>query len=307
MKIPSVNGTSTRHIAKHQHGPRAGVSLVLLKSPALVSLFVWSIVPLIMSLWFSFRRYNLLDPSQKGFAGLENYRYLLTDPSLAIAVWNTVVLMASVLLITIVLGTLLALLLDQDFFGRGIARVLVISPFFVMPTVSALLWKNMLLHPANGIVSFLMRGVGLKPIDWFAVAPLASIILIVSWQWLPFATLTLLTALQSLDGERKEAARMDGAGPFAMFFYIIRPHLGRAVASVTMIETIFLLTVFAEIFVTTSGGPGVASTNLSYLIYRYALVEYDVGAASVGGVVAILLANLLAFFLIRSVARNLDA
>ena len=75
---------------------------------------------------------------------------------------------------------------------------------------------------------------------------------------MPFALLILLTAIQSLDNEQKEAARMDGAGPLSMFFFIILPHLGRAISVVIMIETIFLLTIFAEIFVTTSGGPGLA-------------------------------------------------
>ena len=277
-----------------------------LNTPAIAALFLWSIIPLGMTLWFSFRRYNLMAPGRIGFDGLGNYRYLLSDPGLTLAIWHTVLLLGSVLVITIGLGTLLALLFDQEFPGRGFARVLVLAPFFIMPTVSALLWKNMLMHPDNGLFAFLMRSVGLKPIDWFAVAPLASIILIISWQWLPFAFLTLLTALQSLDAERKEAARMDGAGPVAMFRYIIWPHLGRAVAATTMIETIFLLGIFAEIYVTTAGGPGFASTNLSFLIYRYVLMEYDVGAASVAGLLAILLANLLALFLVRSFARNLD-
>ena len=127
-----------------------------------------------------------------------------------------------------------------------------------------------------------------------------------AWQWLPYATLILLTALQSLDPERKEAARMDGAGPFAMFRFIIVPHLGRAIGVVVMIETIFLLSVFAEIFVTTSGGPGIATTNLAFLIYKYAMLEHDIGGASAGGVFAIILANVVAFFLVRTVARNIQ-
>ena len=286
---------------------RASVASLSLKMPSVAVLFVWSVIPLVMTLWFSFQRYNLMDPGRNGFDGLGNYRYLLSDPSLVQSIWNTVLLVGAVLAITIGLGTLLAVLFDQEFFGRGIARVLALAPFFVMPTVNALVWKNLMMHPDNGFFAFLMRAVGLTPIDWFARAPLTSIIIIVSWQWLPFALLTLLTALQSLDAERKEAARMDGAGPVAMFFYIIWPHLGRAVAAVTMIESIFLLGIFAEIYVTTSGGPGFASTNLSFLIYRYALLEYDVGAASVGGVVAIVLANILALFLMRSFARNLDS
>jgi sorbitol/mannitol transport system permease protein len=286
---------------------RQRIASFSLKGPSVAVLFVWSVIPLLMTLWFSFQRYNLMDPGRKGFDGLGNYRYLLSDPNLALSIWNTVLLVGAVLVITIGLGTLLAVLFDQEFFGRGIARVLALAPFFVMPTVNALVWKNLMMHPDNGFLAFLMRSVGLKPVDWFAVAPLASIIIIVSWQWLPFALLTLLTAIQSLDAERKEAARMDGAGRFAMFFYIIWPHLSRAVAAVTMIESIFLLGIFAEIYVTTSGGPGFASTNLSFLIYRYALLEYDIGAASVGGVAAIILANILALFLMRSFARNLDA
>jgi sorbitol/mannitol transport system permease protein len=198
------------------------------------------------------------------------------------------------------------MLFNQAFFGRGMARVLAIAPFFVMPTVSALIWKNLLMHPVNGIISFLMRSVGLQPIDWFSNAPLTAIIIIVAWQWLPFALLILLAAVQSLDPEQKEAARMDGAGPFAMFFFIILPHLGRAIGVVIMIETIFLLTVFAEILVTTSGGPGLASTNLAFLIYRFALLEFDVGASSAGGVIAIVLANIVAIFLMRAVARSLE-
>ncbi len=282
-------------------------SLLPLKLPSIVVLLLWSTVPLLMTLWFSFQRYNLLDPTQTGFAGIENYRFLLTDPGLATAIWNTLLLVGWVLVITVGLGTLLAVLFDQDFLGRGVARVLVIAPFFVMPTVSALVWKNMLMHPANGVIAWLMESVGLTPIDWFSQAPLASIIVIVAWQWLPFATLILLTAIQALDPERKEAARMDGAGPIAMFFFIIVPHLGRAISVVVMIETLFLLGVFAEIFVTTGGGPGLASTNLPFLIYRYALREWDVGAASAGGVIAILLANVVAAFLVRAIARNIEA
>lgn len=286
---------------------RDSLSRSLLKLPAIAALFVWSVVPLLMTLWFSLRRYNLMEPARKGFDGFGNYRYLLSDPSLALAIGNTLLLVVSVLVITLGLGTLLAVLYDQDFFGRGIARVLVLAPFFVMPTVSALVWKNMMMHPGYGFLAFAMRSVGLKPIDWFAVAPLTSVIVIVSWEWLPFAVLTLLTAVQSLDAERKEAARMDGAGPVALFRYILLPHLGRAISALVMIETIFLLGIFAEIYVTTSGGPGFASTNLSFLIYRYALLEYDVGGAAVAGLLAILVANLLATVLMRSFARNLDA
>lgn len=284
---------------------RRSVDTKPLLGPAVILLLLWMIVPLAMTLWFSFQYYNLLSPEVGGFAGFENYTYLLTDPSLWTAMVNTLLLVFWVLVITVGLGTLLAVLFDQEFYGRSIARLLAIAPFFVMPTVSALIWKNMLMHPVNGLFASIARGLGFSAIDFFGYLPLTSIIIIVSWQWLPFALLILLTAIQSLDQEQKEAARMDGAGPFSMFFFIILPHLGRAISVVIMIETIFLLSVFAEIYVTTSGGPGLASTNLAFLIYQRALLEFDVGTASAGGIIAIVLANIVAVFLVRAIARNI--
>ncbi len=284
---------------------RNGVTLPLI-SPSVLVLLAWSIIPLVMTLWFSFEHYNLVDPTQSGFAGFDNYRFLLTDPDFWASLINTLILLGGTLLITVCGGTLLAVLYDQDFPGRTVARLLVIAPFFVMPTVSALVWKNLMLHPIYGVVSALLRGIGLTPVDWFSQVPLLTIVGIVSWEWLPFAILILLTAVQSLDHEQREAARMDGAGPIASFFYITLPHLRRAIGVVVMIETIFLLTIFAEISVTTAGGPGVASTNLAFLIYARALLQFDVGGGSAGGVIAIILANIVAFFLVRSIARNLE-
>ncbi len=274
--------------------------------PSVGVLLVWMIIPLVMTLWFSFRTYNLLDPTVRGFAGIDNYAYLVTDPDFWASLRNTLVLLAAVLVITVGFGTLLAVLFNQPFPGRNVARVLAISPFFVMPTVAALLWKNLMMHPIYGVLGVVAHAFGLQPVDWFANYPLTSVIAIVSWEWLPFALLILLTAVQSLDHEQREAARMDGAGVIAQFFFITLPHLSRAISVVIMIETIFLLTVFAEIFVTTAGGPGNATTNLAFLIYSRALLQFDVGGASAGGVVAIILANIVAVFLVRSIARRLE-
>src|SRR5258708_5372427 len=219
----------------------------LMLAPAVILLFIWMIVPLAMTIYFSTLNYNLLNPGMENFAGLDNYVYFLTDPSFLASLENTLVLVGSVLAITIVLGILIALLLDQAVIGLSIVRLMVIAPFFVMPTVSALVWKNLLMHPVSGLFAWLMASVGLQPIDWFAEAPLTAIVLIVSWQWLPFATLILLTPLQSLDAEQLEAAEMDGALALSTFFYITLPHLARPITVVILIETIFLLTVFAEI------------------------------------------------------------
>lgn len=279
----------------------------VLLSPAVILLLFWMIVPLAMTVYFSTLNYNLLNPGMETFVWFENYYYFLTEPAFLASVKNTLILVGSVLAITIVLGIAVALLLDQPMFGQGIVRLMVIAPFFVMPTVSALVWKNLLMHPVSGLFAWFANLVGMTPIDWFTDMPLFSIILIVAWQWLPFAALILLTALQSLDEEQKEAAVMDGAGSLSIFFYITLPHLARPVTVVILIETIFLLTVFAEIFVTTGGGPGTQTTNLAFLIYAKALLQYDVGGASAGGLIAVVIANIVAFFLVRIVGRNLEA
>lgn len=276
-------------------------------SPAVILLLMWMLVPLGMTLYFSFLRYNLLMPGMEEWTGFFNYRYFLTDPAFAEALTNTLLLVGGVLLISVGGGLFLALLLDQPFFGQAIVRLLVVAPFFVMPTVSALVWKNMLMHPVNGLFAWLARSFGLQPVDWLASVPLLSITLIVAWGWLPFATLIILTALQSLDEEQREAAEMDGAGAFSRLIYIIIPHLARAITVVILIQTIFLLSVFAEILVTTSGGPGNASTNITYLIYTQALLQYDIGGASAGGIIAVILANIVAIFLIRMIGKNLEA
>ncbi|MBY6088799.1 carbohydrate ABC transporter permease [Pseudooceanicola sp. 502str34] len=279
----------------------------LMISPAVLLLLGWMLVPLGMTIYFSLLRYNLLMPGMESFTGLDNYRYFLTDPAFYAAFKNTLLLVGGVLLITTIGGVLLALLLDQDFWGQGIVRILTIAPFFVMPTVSALVWKNMFMNPVNGLFAYLFQALGLEPFDWLGQAPLFSIVWMVSWTWLPFATLILLTALQSLDREQIEAAEMDGAGALARFFYITVPHLSRAATVVVLIETIFLLSVFAEILVTTNGGPGYASTNITYLVYAQSLLQFDVGGGAAGGIVAVVLANIVAIFLMRMIGKNLDA
>ena len=278
----------------------------LMRAPAILLLLVWMIVPLAMTLYYSFLNYNLLNPAQVSWAGWFNYRYFYTDPAFLAAIGNTLILVLGVLAITVIGGIAIALLIDRPIWGQGLVRILIISPFFVMPPVAALIWKNMIMHPSYGVFADIARVLGAQPVDWFAQYPLFSIIIIVSWQWLPFATLILLTALQSLDSEQIEAAEMDGAGAVSRFVHMVLPHMARAITVVILIQTIFLLGIYAEILVTTNGGPGNASTNLTYLIYRAARLNFDIGGAAAGGIIAVVLANIVAIFLMRAVGKNLD-
>ncbi|WP_442774402.1 carbohydrate ABC transporter permease [Sphaerotilus montanus] len=277
-----------------------------LMAPAVVTLFLWMIVPLVMTIYFSVIRYNLMQPEATGFIGLENFEYFITDPSFSTSVVNTLLLLGSVILITVGMGIGIALLIDDPFPGRGLVRILLISPFFVMPTVNALLWKHMMMNPIYGVLAQVWIFFGATPVDWLTDWPLLSVIIMVSWQWLPFATLIFITSLQSMDRDQLEASRMDGATYLQQLRYLYLPHLGRSVAVVVMIEMIFLLSVFAEIYTTTGGGPGDASTNMAFLIFKQALLNFDAGVASAGALFAVLLANIAAVFLIRMVGKNLD-
>ncbi|HOY36446.1 sugar ABC transporter permease [Piscinibacter sp.] len=277
-----------------------------LMAPAVVTLFLWMIVPLVMTIYFSVVRYNLMQPGPKDFLGLANFEYFVTDPDFGPSVLNTLMLLGSVIAITVILGVALALLVNESFPGRGIVRVLLISPFFVMPTANALLWKHMMMNPVYGVLAQVAIFFGSTPVDWLTDHPLFSVILMVAWQWLPFACLIFITSLQSLDRDQMEAAGMDGANALQKFWFLTLPHLGRPIAVGVMIEMIFLMSVFAEIFTTTGGGPGNESTNVAFLIFKQALMNFDVGVASAGALFAVVLANIAAVFLIRMIGKNLD-
>ena len=277
----------------------------ILQAPAVVLLLLWMIVPLSMTIYFSTIRYHLLYPERSGFIGWSNYEFFYTDPAFWPSLLTTLLLVGSVLAISVVFGLALAILVDRPFPGRGIVRVMLISPFFIMPTVNALLWKNMMMNPIYGLFAVVAQFFGAEPVNWLSDHPLLSIIIIVSWQWTPFALLIFMTSLQSQDQEQKEAALLDGAGFWARLWHMTLPHLARPIAIVILIQMIFHLSIFAEIFVTTGGGPGIQSTNLTFLIFAQALQGFDVGVASAGGVFAIILANIVAIFLVRLVGKSL--
>ena len=209
----------------------------LLLAPAVLTLLMWMIVPLVMTIYFSLIRYNLMQPEETGFAGLENFEYFLTDPSFIVAVVNTLLLLGSVIVITVLLGIVIALLIDSPFPGRGVVRLLLISPFFVMPTVNALLWKHMMMNPIYGVLAQVWMFFGAEPVDWLTNFPLLSVIIMVAWQWLPFATAgsdagakagaisgvsgaetVVVGLLASAAGTASGAGVSDGAGEIGGFF-----------------------------------------------------------------------------------------
>ncbi|WP_216327580.1 carbohydrate ABC transporter permease [Deinococcus aestuarii] len=286
--------------------PKRGLKLTpaALIWPAMLYLILTTQVPFFMTVYYSFFRYNLVDPSSRPFIGLANYQTLLTDPQNLRILLNTVVLAGGTLILTLIIGAALALLLNREFLGRTVLRTLLISSFLVMPLVTAVIWKNMLLSPTSGFFAWVAQSLGLAPVDWLGQFPMFSVIVMITWEWTPFAALILLTGLQSLPDDQIEAARLDGASPWQEFQHIVLPHWTQAIQVVVLMETVALLQVYGEIYGSTSGGPGVATTNLPYFIYQKAFAEYNIGLASAAGVLTVILTNILAVYLLRLISRT---
>lgn len=291
-------------VKKQAKGGLSTDSRKWLSAPGITFLVIVTQVPFVLTLYYSLRGWNLLRPESNEFIGMRNFSRILQNSAFYTVIWNTVYLTVSVVVITLVLGLMFAMLLNRPFWGRGIARTLLISPFLVMPVVTAVLWKNVLLDPVFGLSAYLVRMAGFPAIDLIAQFPMQAIILIVSWQWTPFVMLILLAGLQSMPEETLEAASLDGAGGITMFRYMILPHLRRFIEIALLLEMIFILNVFGVIFVTTSGGPGIITTNLPFQIFLEAFSRWNVGRASAYGVFAVILANILVILFLRVIGNQ---
>ncbi len=302
----------------------------LLQAPAVILLLFWMIVPLAMTLFFSFIRYVLnslnrpewTSPSFSNWRGFGNYEFVLNSKDFWFAVQNSLFIVGSILFLTVIFGVLIAVLINKTFPGQGIVRVLLISPFFIMPAVNAVLWINMILDPVLGLNGLAIEGINgviaslhdapavgwffslwpkFEPISFRATQTAAyAVIMMVTWQWTPFAVLIFMTSLQSEDEQQKEAAILDGAGKWSQFRFLTLPHLARPIAIVVMIQAIFHLSLYAEIEIVSRGN---GNKNLPYLIGEFA--NNNIGAASATGIFAVILANIVAIFLLRAVGKTL--
>jgi len=302
----------------------------LLQTPAVLFLLVWMLVPLSMTLYFSFIRYVLnslrrpewTKPAISNWRGFGNYEFVLNNKDFLLAIQNSLLIVCSIIILTVVLGVFIAVLINKSFPGQGIVRVLLISPFFVMPAVNAVLWINMILDPVLGLQGLAIGGLNqlienlqntpllgnffslwpeFEPISFRATQTSAyAVIMMVTWQWTPFAVLIFMTSLQSEDIQQKEAAILDGAGAWSQFRFLTLPHLGRPIAIVVMIQAIFHLSLYAEIEIVSRGN---GNKNLPYLIGEFA--NNNIGAASATGIIAVILANIVAIFLLRMLGKTL--
>ncbi len=267
--------------------------------PALVFLVVVTQVPFLFTLYYSTQSWNLVRPGSRKFNGLGNYLDVVKDSQFRSVALNTVILIVGTVLVSVVLGLLLALLLDRSFPGRGVVRTLLITPFLVTPVAAALIWKTTMFDPVFGLVNFVLSPFGAGQTDWVSQFPLTSVMIDLIWQWTPFMMLLILAGLQSMPRDIIEAAKVDGASSVKIFRELTLPHLRRFIELGTVLGAVYLINTFDAVYMMTSGGPGVASSNLPFYIYQRAFLGFDIGQAAAMGVVTVVATIVVATLALR--------
>lgn len=286
-----------------RHGRRV-LSLAVPRTliwPALVVAIILTQIPFLATIYFSTQRWNLLRPTDRGFVGFDNYITVFASGELASALQATATITGASVVLSLALGLGLALLLNRQFFGRSIARTLLITPFLVMPAAAALAWKWNLLDSNFGLFKWLSEEAGLPVIEWNTNFPIVTVIMVLTWQFMPFMMLILLAGLQSQDRDMLEAAQMDGAGPLRVFTQMTMPHLRQYIEIGVLLGAILLLATFDPIAILTGGSGG--TKTLPVLLYEKAFIALEVGQAAAFGVVTVAITIVFATLLLRSVFR----
>jgi sorbitol/mannitol transport system permease protein len=272
--------------------------------PALIFTIIVTQIPFILTLYYSLQSWNLVRPGSQEFVWFSNYGDVFADSQFRTVALNTVIMTLGSVLIAVVLGLLLAVLLNRQFVGRGVVRTLLITPFLITPVAAALLWKTVLLDPTLGLINFVLTPFGGAGTEWISQYPLASVMAALIWQWTPFMMLLLLAGLQSMPTDQLEAARVDGASAWSTFRELTLPHLRRFIELGVVLGTIYLVNIFDQVYMMTQGGPGVASANLPFYIYQRAFLGFDIGQSAAMGVVVVILTLIAANFALRLIFKS---
>ncbi|NQT60728.1 MAG: sugar ABC transporter permease [Bacteroidetes bacterium] len=254
--------------------------------PAMFIVAVMTQVPFVLTLIYSTLRWNLSRPDLPiKFTGFSNYLHFLRIPDFPQVpefysiLWQTIVMTVSTLLICAVVGFLFSILLDHKIPGINIARVLIMGPFFVMSTASGVIWKTTIFNTTFGWYGVIAKSLGFAPVDLLSYHPMAVIIFLFSWQWIPFFVLVILAGLQGISADVIDSMKIDGANWFAATFRIKLPMIFQHVMVAIMLGLIFIVKEIGLILVTTAGGPGTRSYNLPYAVYMEIFNGSNVGRA----------------------------
>ncbi len=274
---------------------------LLLLGPALLLLLLTTTAPLVYLLWNSVHRIDLGMPWLSGFAGVDNYTKMGSDPRFWNSLWLTAVYTGSTVALQVIVGLSLALLVLQIPKGQGILRVAAILPIVLAPVVVGLFWRTLVLAPEFGLVDLVTRALGLGSHNWLGDPQLAliSVIAIHTWQWTPFAFLVLLATLSTLPPDVYEAARLDRAGAWQRFWHLTLPLIRPAIVMVVILRMMTALSAFAAIFAATGGGPGTSTEILNLYAYRTSFTELNLGYGASLAVVLMGLTLLISFVMFR--------
>ncbi len=274
--------------------------VVLMLAPASVLLLALTIVPFFASLGLSFTDYALTAPGRLQFTGIANYARLFASQEFWAALRVTAIFTLVAVTVQLVLGVGVAALLHEETRGVSALRLLYLLPLAVTPVASVFTFR-MMLNPSLGVFNYLLRIVGLPPQDWLGSPgwALASLLLVDTWQWTPFVLLIAAGGLASMDPEPLEAARIDGAGPFAIFFRLTLPLLFPYLATAVVFRAIDAFKTFDIIFVLTGGGPGISTRTLNLLAYKQGIEFLSMGYAGAIAIVMLVVTTVFSQVFLR--------
>jgi sorbitol/mannitol transport system permease protein len=266
--------------------------------PALLFMILLTQVPFVMSIYYSLTDWKVVPPGPREYVGFDNYDHLLHDHFFGSAIWVSIQLTVIPVIAALIFGTAIAVLLDRKFFGRGVVRTLLITPFLITPVVIGLIWKNQMFHGLYGVINWVIEKLGGTPVEFVSQHPTLSIAITLVWQWTPFMMLIMLAGLQSMPQDVIEAAKVDGAAPFGIFRQLTLGHLRPYMELGVLLGSIYLIQLYDQIAVMTGGGPG--STNVPYYVYQRSIGGgWEFGQASSYSIVVVIASIVIATFALR--------
>ncbi len=295
---PSREGAASRARSTQRRTLWTSRALLL---PAVLFLLVMTQIPFLVTIGYSLLKWNLLYPKDRAFGGLSNYTSALSSGDLWPSIVATVLITAFSVVLALCFGMLFAVLLDRPFRGRGLARTLMITPFLIMPAAASLIWKYSMFDTNIGMLNWVSRSLNLPVVSWSTQHPLASVVIVLTWQFTPFMMLILLAGLQGQPREVIEASMVDGAGPWRTFTWITLPHLRMYIEIGVLLGSVIILQVFDPIAILTKGTGG--TKTLAYLLYERAFIGLDVGQAAAYGVVTVVLTVIVATVALKTLFK----
>ena len=249
--------------------------------PALVFVFILMIFPVCYTLFISTMDWTLTSGRPMSFVGLAGYISVFTSSRFGLAVWRTFAFTLGVVAAEAVMGVIIALILNREFKGKGVLKLLLLLPLVVTPVAIGITF-SLFYDPTIGFLNYCLSLFGIPPSGWVfkASTVLPSLMLVDVWQWTPMVALIVLAGLSSLSPEPFESAKVDGANAVQTFFHVTLPMIMPTVLTGIVLRSIDALKTYDIIAAMTRGGPGYSSETLNLLAYKQSFEYFDMGKAS---------------------------